>query len=451
MNSFWSELLLFASKVAIILGVLVIFVVVVGIVIKSVVSAVSGKNRKKDDDIVFTIENYGDKLSDEKEKLEKSMLKALDDDTYEVFSKIKDKGAELKEGDEKDDNKKLVQQGFEALINFRKKEQERLEAAAAAESAETLKSAKNGSESPVKPAGKGGEAAASVSGESDDVSEEEEIETVNLKEANGFTLSVSSDMTVSVTGRLMFVIDFDGSTDCNEVEYLRRAVNLLADELSEGDEVVVRLTSPGGTVNGYGLAASQLERLKRSGAKLTVAVDEVAASGGYLMACVADNLIAAPFSYIGSIGVVMEMPNFHRLMKKYDVDYEQITAGEYKRTLSTFGENTEQAREKCREELRQIHGIFKSHVARFRKNVDIEKLATGEVWLASEAKELGLVDELMTSDEYIIKNMDNFAAVFNVSYTEKKKNNLVNRFLSKSSVAGIITDVIQRLGFKGYR
>ncbi|WP_294496143.1 protease SohB [uncultured Ruminobacter sp.] len=443
MNSFWSELLLFASKVAIILGVLVIFVVVGGIVIKSVVSAVSGKSRKKDDDIIFTIENYGDKLSDEKEKLEKSMLKALDDDTYEVFSKIKDKGAELKEGDEKDDNKKLVQQGFEALINFRKKEQERLEAAATAESAETLKNGKDGAKADT-----------SVSGESADVSEGEEIEeieTVNLKEANGFTLSVSSDMTVSVTGRLMFVIDFDGSTDCNEVEYLRRAVNLLADEISEGDEVVVRLTSPGGTVNGYGLAASQLERLKRNGAKLTVAVDEVAASGGYLMACVADNLIAAPFSYIGSIGVVMELPNFHRLMKKYDVDYEQITAGEYKRTLSTFGENTEQAREKCREELRQIHGIFKSHVARFRKNVDIEKLATGEVWLASEAKELGLVDELMTSDEYIIKNMDNFAAVFNVSYTEKKKNNLVNRFLSRSAVAGVITDVIQRLGFKGYR
>lgn len=443
MNSFWSELLLFASKVAIILGVLVIFVVVGGIVIKSVVSAVSGKSRKKDDDIIFTIENYGDKLSDEKEKLEKSMLKALDDDTYEVFSKIKDKGAELKEGDEKDDNKKLVQQGFEALINFRKKEQERLEAAATAESAETLKNGKDGAKADT-----------SVSGESADVSEVEEIEeieTVNLKEANGFTLSVSSDMTVSVTGRLMFVIDFDGSTDCNEVEYLRRAVNLLADEISEGDEVVVRLTSPGGTVNGYGLAASQLERLKRNGAKLTVAVDEVAASGGYLMACVADNLIAAPFSYIGSIGVVMELPNFHRLMKKYDVDYEQITAGEYKRTLSTFGENTEQAREKCREELRQIHGIFKSHVARFRKNVDIEKLATGEVWLASEAKELGLVDELMTSDEYIIKNMDNFAAVFNVSYTEKKKNNLVNRFLSRSAVAGVITDVIQRLGFKGYR
>lgn len=443
MNSFWSELLLFASKVAIILGVLVIFVVVGGIVIKSVVSAVSGKSRKKDDDIIFTIENYGDKLSDEKEKLEKSMLKALDDDTYEVFSKIKDKGAELKEGDEKDDNKKLVQQGFEALINFRKKEQERLEAAATAESAETLKNGKDGAKADT-----------SVSGESTDVSEGEEIEeieTVNLKEANGFTLSVSSDMTVSVTGRLMFVIDFDGSTDCNEVEYLRRAVNLLADEISEGDEVVVRLTSPGGTVNGYGLAASQLERLKRNGAKLTVAVDEVAASGGYLMACVADNLIAAPFSYIGSIGVVMELPNFHRLMKKYDVDYEQITAGEYKRTLSTFGENTEQAREKCREELRQIHGIFKSHVARFRKNVDIEKLATGEVWLASEAKELGLVDELMTSDEYIIKNMDNFATVFNVSYTEKKKNNLVNRFLSRSAVAGVITDVIQRLGFKGYR
>lgn len=448
MYDFWLELLLFASKVVIILVVLAVLAVVCGAVIKSVVSAVSAKNKKKDDDIIFTIENYGERLSEEKETLEKSMLKALDDDTYEVFNKIKEKGDELKEGEDKDANKKLVQQGFEALINFRKKEHEAAEAKDSASEAGKADKAEKPAEAKAEAKAEDAEKAAKADS---DETEEEVIESVNLKESNGFTLSVNSDMTVSVTGRLMFVIDFDGSTDCNEVEYLRRAVNLLADELAEGDEVVIRLTSPGGTVNGYGLAASQLERLRRTGARLTVAVDEVAASGGYLMACVADNLIAAPFSYIGSIGVVMELPNFNRLMKKYDVDYEQITAGEYKRTLSAFGENTEEAREKCRDELRQIHRIFKAHVARFRKNVDIEKLATGEVWLASEALELGLVDSLMTSDEYIIRNMDNFAAVFNVSYTEKKKNSFVSRFVSKAAVAGVITDVIHRLGFKGYR
>jgi serine protease SohB len=174
-------------------------------------------------------------------------------------------------------------------------------------------------------------------------------------------------MSVSVTGNLMFIIDFDGSVTCDEVASLTRAVNLLVNELSEGDEVVIRLTSPGGTVNGYGLAAAQLDRLKRTGARLTIAGDKVAASGGYLMASVADKLIAAPFAYIGSIGVVMELPNFNRLMKKYDVDYEQITAGQYKRTVSTFGEITEEAREKCREELKQVHDIFKAHVSILRR------------------------------------------------------------------------------------
>ncbi len=267
---------------------------------------------------------------------------------------------------------------------------------------------------------------------------------------DGFTLAVNPDLSVSVTGKLMFVVDFTGSPDCAEVKYLKRAVNLLAGDLSEGDEVVVRLSSPGGTVNGYGLAAAELGRLKKTGAKLTVAVDQVAASGGYLMACVADRLIAAPFAYIGSIGVVMELPNFNRLMKKYDVDYEQITAGEYKRTLTTFGENTEEGREKCREEVKQIHAIFKSHVAKHRPGADVEKLATGEVWLGSEAKELGLVDEIMTSDEYIAASADKYAAVLTVKYSERRKKGLIGLLTGKDAagLAELAAALLRRAGFK---
>lgn len=201
--------------------------------------------------------------------------------------------------------------------------------------------------------------------------------------------------------RNVFVINFNGSVNGSEVKKLRRQIDALLMCADKRDEAVVLLTSPGGMVNSYGLLSSQLMRIRNKGIFLTVCVDSVAASGGYLMACVANKIVAAPFAYIGSIGVVAGIPNFHRLMDKYDVDYEQVTAGRYKRTLTMLGENTEEGRAKFKEELEAIHERFKEQVLKFRPQLDIDKVATGEHWLALDALKLGLIDEIAASEDYL--------------------------------------------------
>ncbi len=219
--------------------------------------------------------------------------------------------------------------------------------------------------------------------------------------------------------RRVFVLDFIGDMRASAVENLREEITAVLSSATPKDEVVVRLESPGGVVPNYGFAASQLERIREKNIPLTITVDKVAASGGYLMACVANKILAAPFAIIGSIGVVGQIPNFHRLLKKKDIDFEQITAGEYKRTLSIFGENTEKGREKFREEIQEIHHYFKQHIERNRPEVNVSEIATGEIWLASKAITLKLVDELMTSDDYLF-TLANTVDIFHVHYQEKK-------------------------------
>ena len=213
----------------------------------------------------------------------------------------------------------------------------------------------------------------------------------------------------------VFVLDFDGDVEASAVDNLREEISALLSVAGEGDEVLIRLESAGGVVHGYGLAASQLRRIRDHGVKLTVAVDKVAASGGYMMACLADKLVAAPFAIIGSIGVLVQLPNFHRVLKKHEVDYEIISAGEYKRTLTTFGEITEKGRDKVREDVETIHGIFKHWVKEHRPSVDIDKISTGETWLGSQAKERYMVDDIRTSDECILSACES-ADVFEVEY-----------------------------------
>lgn len=201
----------------------------------------------------------------------------------------------------------------------------------------------------------------------------------------------------------LFVIDFKGSMNAQEVDNLSKEVTAVISLAQSDDQVLVRLESPGGVVAGYGLGASQMARLKDAGLLVTVAVDKVAASGGYMMACVADRIISAPFAMIGSIGVVAQLPNIHRLLKNNDVDVELHTAGDYKRTLTVIGENTDEGREKFKQDLQVIHEQFKTHIANYRQHLDIEKVATGEVWLGQQAKELQLVDEIGTSDDFLMK------------------------------------------------
>lgn len=200
----------------------------------------------------------------------------------------------------------------------------------------------------------------------------------------------------------LYVLDFNGSMDAHEVSGLSREITGLLQLAKEGDEVLVRLESGGGVVHGYGLGAAELARLKAHGLHLTVAVDKVAASGGYMMACVAERIIAAPFAIVGSIGVVAQMPNFNKFLKNKDIDVELHTAGAYKRTLTLFGENDDEGRAKFREELEVIHHRFKDFIAENRPALALDKVATGEHWLATDAQALGLVDELSTSSEYLL-------------------------------------------------
>ncbi len=201
----------------------------------------------------------------------------------------------------------------------------------------------------------------------------------------------------------IYVIDFKGDVQASAVENLREEITLILATAKAGkDRVVVRLESPGGMVHGYGLAAAQLVRLRDAGFHLTICVDKVAASGGYMMACIANEIITAPFAIVGSIGVVAQVPNFNRLLKEHNVDFELYTAGEYKRTVTMFGENTPEGKAKFEQELQQTHALFKHFVEKYRPKLNVEKVATGEHWYGQDALDLNLVDELKTSDEYLL-------------------------------------------------
>jgi len=214
-----------------------------------------------------------------------------------------------------------------------------------------------------------------------------------LKEASKAKLSAE---------HTLFILQFKGDIQASQADALREEVTAVIQIAQPGDRVVLKLESPGGAVNQYGFAASQLDRLKRANIPLIVLIDKVAASGGYMMACVADQIIAAPFAYIGSIGVLLQLPNFHDWLKKRGIEFEQVSAGKYKRTLTMFGKNTTKARDKSQAELEVMHQQFKVFVTDHRPEIAIDDVATGEHWLAQEAYRRGLVDQLMTSDDYLL-------------------------------------------------
>ena len=242
--------------------------------------------------------------------------------------------------------------------------------------------------------------------------------------------------------RRVYVLDFDGDLQASKVNHLRHEITAVLTSARTQDEVLVRIESPGGMVHGYGLAASQLERVRQNKIRLVTAVDKVAASGGYLMASVSDHIIAAPFALVGSIGVVAQIPNVHRLLKKHDVDVEVLTAGKYKRTLTIFGENTEQGRAKFVEELEDVHALFQEFVQANRPQVSLDEIATGEAWYGRRALEHRLIDQLSTSDAYLT-NACHDADVYEVRWVEHKKP--IERLLSQFVDAARST--LARLGW----
>ncbi len=241
----------------------------------------------------------------------------------------------------------------------------------------------------------------------------------------------------------LFVLDFDGDIQAKEVDNLREEITAILTLASQEDEVLVRLESPGGSVYGYGLGASQLLRLKDKQIPLTISVDKVAASGGYLMAAVADRIVAAPFALIGSIGVVAEIPNIHRLLKKHEIDVDVMTAGKYKRTLTFMGENTAEGKDKFQEELNEVHHLFKDFVQENRPILDIEQVSTGETWYGTSAKKVHLVDEIATSDDLIL-NQIHERQVLLVKFEEKKS--LINRIgvQVETSLSNLILKLVNK-------
>ena len=226
--------------------------------------------------------------------------------------------------------------------------------------------------------------------------------------------------------RRVYVVDFKGDIRASATASLREEISAIIDVARKGDEVLLRLENAGGAVHEHGLAASQLLRLRARGIPLTAAVDKVAASGGYLMACAADRIIAAPFAIIGSIGVLVQLPNFHRLLEAKGIDFEQITAGPYKRKLSLFGQNTDEGREKMKEEVVEVHELFQRQVRELRPSVDLERVATGEHWYGSRALELNLIDEIGTSDDFLLKAAES-ADVYRLAW--KRPRRFIERML----------------------
>ena len=234
------------------------------------------------------------------------------------------------------------------------------------------------------------------------------------------------------------MLKFNGNIKATAVESLKEEITAILSIAHKSDKVVLVLESPGGTVSGYGLAASELSRIKNKGIQLIVIVDKVAASGGYMVACMGNQIIAAPFAIIGSIGVVYQLPNFNQLLKDKGIEYEQITSGKYKRTVTMFGKNTDEDRRKLKLELEEIHNQFKSLIKKQRPSVDIEKISTGEYWLAEKAKELKLVDDLMTSDEYLMNLHESGSNIYQIEY--KKEPSLMNKL---SIACNNIKDILQ--------
>ncbi len=238
----------------------------------------------------------------------------------------------------------------------------------------------------------------------------------------------------------IFVLNFNGDIKASAVSSLREEITAILNIATVNDEVVLRLESPGGIVAGYGLAAAQLMRLRAKNIPLTIAVDKIAASGGYMMACVANKILCAPFAIVGSIGVIVQLPNFHRLLKDKHIDIEQHTAGEFKRTITMFGENTEAGRAKLHEEIEDIHQQFKHLISTYRQHLDIQKVATGEHWLGQQALPLNLVDIIQTSDEYLLEYSKN-AKLFEICYEVKKP--LLSRMTANAT--GFLSTLLWRI------
>ncbi|MFT4694604.1 MAG: serine protease SohB [Francisella sp.] len=257
------------------------------------------------------------------------------------------------------------------------------------------------------------------------------LETVlDKKEYKNYTKEQKKAAKKDKPENKVFVINFKGDMHASQVEGLREEVSAVLAAAKANDEIIVRIDSPGGVVNGYGFAAAQLERIRQADLSLTICIDQVAASGGYMMSAVGHKIISAPFAIVGSIGVIGQVPNIHDLLEKNGINIEMHTSGEFKRTLTTMGKNTEEGREKFKQDLHNIHELFKKHILAYRPSLDMQKVGTGEYWFGKDALELGLVDKIQTYDDYIIEHLNNDLDVYQIEFVIKKEKSFLKSKLA---------------------
>merc|ERR1711871_353888 len=260
---------------------------------------------------------------------------------------------------------------------------------------------------------------------------------------------------VSVAKRNVFVLNFDGDMTASQNEKFKEEVTGVIEnaQIDRGDCVVVKIKSGGGTVHGYGLAAAQIERIKSAGMNVVVCVDEIAASGGYMMASVADKIYASPFAILGSIGVVSMQPNLHERLKREGVKVDEITAGKYKRTLTFFKESNAADRAKVKADVEDILVLFKNHIRKVRPSLDVDKVATGEVWYGTEALKKNLCDEIATSDDVLLRMRADGSDIYSVTYRDPKDRvNIFEELLTRvaNNVLNYTIPDIAHIGDEGW-
>ncbi|KZX82185.1 hypothetical protein A3715_00045, partial [Oleiphilus sp. HI0009] len=232
----------------------------------------------------------------------------------------------------------------------------------------------------------------------------------------------------------IFVLDFKGDKTASSVGSLSKEVSAILSVAKPNDEVFLRLESPGGTITGYGLASQQLIRLREAGIRLVVSVDEIATSGGYMMAAVGDRIIASPTSMLGSIGVIMEVPNFYNLLDRAGVQFHQFTAGKHKRLVSMTNKIGDAAKDQINQDLEKSHELFKNHVHTYRNSVNLESVSHGDVWSAKYCLDNKLVDDLMTSEAYLFDRASR-ANIFHISWdVERSFSDKLSSFAAQASI-----------------
>lgn len=243
----------------------------------------------------------------------------------------------------------------------------------------------------------------------------------------------------------VFVLKFFGDVRASQAEQLREEVTgvLRSAKKERGDEVVLRLNTGGGTVTGYGLAAAQLTRIKEAGLKLTICVEQVAASGGYMMACVADEIVASPFAVLGSIGVISEQPNVYERLQREGIEFQTVTAGKFKRTLTPTKKVTKEDLAKSKKDIEDVLVLFKDFVGENRPSLDIENVATGETWFGKDALKRNLVDKLKTSDDVLLELLGAGAEIFSVQL--KQPSPAQSFFGGAGASASWQWDILQRI------